>query len=249
MQQKPLYIHSTEIHNTRAAEVIVPLIMDLFPVTSVLDVGCGLGTWMRVFQDAGVKDILGIDGDYVDKSKLVISEEHFFSRDLRMPFDLGRKFDLVISLEVAEHLPPQHAGTFISSLCAHSDRIIFSAAIPGQGGQNHLNEQWSTYWTEMLAQHGYQRIDAIRPQVWNLKSVDVWYRQNMFVYAKDAAEVKDVRHRVQIADIHPDLWLAKIEALTRLSEEVRGFDHGNAGVVRSFRALMNAIRNKLWKKP
>jgi SAM-dependent methyltransferase len=222
--------------------------MELFPVTSVLDVGCGLGTWLSVFIEAGVKDVFGIDGDHVDQSKLFIVEERFFIHDLRTPFDLKRKFDLVLSLEVAEHLPIESAEILISSLCAHSDRIVFSAAIPGQGGQNHLNEQWSGYWQEIFDQHGYQRIDVLRPQVWNNKSVDVWYRQNMFVYVKKGLSVNADARGVQIAEIHPELWLAKVGALSRLTREVNGFEQGGAGIRRSFKALVNAIRAKLMKR-
>lgn len=240
-----MYIHSDENHNTRAAEVIVPRIMDLLAVTSVLDVGCGWGTWMSVFLNRGVRDVQGIDGDYIDKSKLQVAEEHFHAHDLRQPFSLGRKFDLVISLEVAEHLPKEYAETFVSSLCEHSDKIIFSAAIPGQGGQNHVNEQWADYWSRIFNRYGYRRFDAIRPAIWNLEDVDVWYRQNIFLYARDDGTPARFDNAMQIAEIHPALWQMKIDALKRLYEEVNGFEKGNAGIKRSFNALVNAIKNKL----
>lgn len=244
-KDKLIYVHSHENHNTRAAERVVPYIMRLFPVTSVLDVGCGWGTWMTVFLDNGVTDVWGIDGDYIDKSRLKVSEDRFHTHDLRQPFNLRRKFDLVISLEVAEHLPKEYAETFVSSLCDHADRIIFSAAIPGQGGQNHVNEQWADYWGEIFYQRGYRRFDVIRPAIWNLEDVDVWYRQNIFLYAREDSTTAGFENIVQVAEIHPALWQMKIDALKMLQEEVNGFEKGNAGIKRSFKALVNAIKNKM----
>lgn len=239
-----LYRHTTEIHNTRAARIVVPHLLRLFPVNSVLDVGSGLGTWLAVFRDHGVSDIAGLDGSNVDASLMQVPPQNFQVQDLRFPFDLHRKFDLVICLEVAEHLPESCAEKFVASLCRHSDHIVFSAAIPGQGGQNHINEQWPAYWRSLFAKQGYFMRDAIRPAIWDNPEVDVWYRQNMFVYVRNGDSSKPGQE-VQMAEIHPELWRAKIEALARVSEEASGFDKGGAGVSRSFRALVNALTNKL----
>lgn len=213
---------------------------------SVLDVGCGTGTWLKVFRDSlGLFDILGLDGSYLDRGQLEIEESMFMEWDLRHPFDLGRGFDLVICLEVAEHLPESSAADLVDSLCRHSNRILFSAAIPGQGGQNHLNEQWSEYWQAHFLRRGYNLVDAVRPKIWNEEEVDIWYRQNIFLFLKQN-DLQVGKHSIQMAEIHPELWRLKIEALSKLSEEVEGFDEGNAGIQRSFKALVNAIRNKLW---
>lgn len=238
------YRHSINIHNTRAAEIVVPHLLRMFPVKSVLDVGCGLGTWLAVFRGKGVLDLFGLDGSNVDRSMLQISEMQFKEWDLRKPFDLGRKFDLVLCLEVAEHLPESCSDEFVASLCKHSDRIVFSAAIPGQGGQHHVNEQWVGHWKLRFGQMGYHLVDAIRPLVWNDDKVDIWYRQNMFLYVKEGETTQFV-NTVQMAEIHPELWKLKTDLLARLSEETNGFDQGRAGISRSFRALLNAMRNKL----
>src|SRR5690606_3308787 len=145
----------------------------------------------------------------------------------------------------AEHLPQECAETFVSSLCDHADRIIFSAAIPGQGGQNHINEQWTDYWGEIFYQYGYRRYDVIRPAIWNLDDVDVWYRQNIFLYARGDRTTTGFENIMQVAEIHPALWQMKIDALKMLQEEVNGFEKGNAGIKRSFKALVNAIKNKM----
>lgn len=242
------YTHSTNIHNTRAAEIVVPHLLRMFPVQSVLDVGCGLGTWLAVFQEQGVTDVLGLDGSNVDRRQLQITEPQFKEWDLRRPFDLGRRFDLVLCLEVAEHLPAAYAEEFVMSLCRHSDRIIFSAAVPGQRGQYHVNEQWVDYWRSKFRQRGYELSDAIRPLIWDDDNVDVWYRQNMFFYTKDENIITRFGGSIQMAEVHPALWKMKTDMLDSLTEEVNGFDKGNAGIKRSFKALVNALRNRLWRK-
>ncbi len=180
-----IYVHTGDIHNTKAAEEVLPVVLDFLQVKSVLDVGCGTGTWLKVFSKKyGVTDFEGIDGAYIDYNQLVIDRVHFKEIDLRNPFDLQRKFDLVLCLEVAEHLPEQSADAIVASLCKHADTILFSAAIPGQGGQNHLNEQWPEYWQQKFLGHGFYFHDVIRPLIWNNEKVERWYKQNMFLVNK-----------------------------------------------------------------
>ena len=124
-----------------SARVLVPLVLDLVDARSVVDVGCGLGTWLSVFREHGIEELLGIDGPHIDTSSLEIAPEHFVAHDLQHPLDLERHFDLVVSLEVAEHLPAACAETFVSSLVGLGPVILFSAAIPAQGGEHHVNEQ------------------------------------------------------------------------------------------------------------
>lgn len=132
-----LYKHDELAHNTRSAKIISKLIYEELKPISILDVGCGIGTWLCVFKSIGVKEVLGIDGDYVDREllKKYIDDSEFKSIDLRYSFDLKKKFDLVISLEVAKHLPFESADNFIDSICRHGDTVLFSAALPGQGGK------------------------------------------------------------------------------------------------------------------
>ncbi len=101
-----------------SARVLVPLVLDLVDAESVVDVGCGLGTWLSVFREHGIEELLGIDGPHIDPSLLEIPPERFVTHDLEHPLDLERRFDLVVSLEVAEHLPAGCAETFVSSLVA-----------------------------------------------------------------------------------------------------------------------------------
>ncbi len=168
----------------RSATEIVPLICQLIQPNSVVDLGCGTATWLSVFEEHGVENVLGIDGDYVERQNLEVDPEKFHPFDLTQPLVLPNKFDLAISLEVAEHLPLAAADTFINSLTSLSSIILFSAAIPEQGGVEHLNEQWQDYWAEKFARKNYAVIDCIRPQVWQNERVDYWYAQNILLFAE-----------------------------------------------------------------
>lgn len=170
--------------STSSAEVVCPLVMCWLSPASVLDVGCGAGAWCRTWLQSGVTDVVGIDGDYVDLSKLLIPKEKFIGRDLSQSFDLGRRFDLVVSLEVAEHVPEVSAETFVSNLIRHGDHILFSAAVPGQGGEFHVNEQPLSYWRDLFARHGYECFDPVRPEVAGDDRVEPWYRYNMLFYVR-----------------------------------------------------------------
>ena len=167
-----------------SAAIVVPVIDDIVHPDSVLDVGCGAGTWLAEWLNLGVTDILGVDGDYVEEKVLQIESAKFIPADLRQPLSLDRKFDLVQSLETAEHLDWKYADLFVESLVNHGDVILFSAAIPGQGGTGHVNEQPHSYWTEKFAQAGFKMYDIIRSRIQD-PGVEWWYRQNIFLYSRD----------------------------------------------------------------
>lgn len=166
----------------RSAQRVVPLALDLVPARSVLDVGCGVGTFLRVFAEKGVADIQGVDGDYVPRERLLIDPTRFRGQDLSLPLDLGRRFDLAMTLEVAEHLTDDKAGLFVDNLCRHADVVLFSAAIPGQGGTHHVNEQWPSYWRRLFDARGYRAYDPFRAILWDDESIEYWYRQNLVLF-------------------------------------------------------------------
>src|SRR3989442_1063339 len=142
----PVFFDRQRSGSRRSAEVIVPIIEQLVAPRSVVDVGCGVGTWLGEWTRRGIADVLGVDGEYVDRAALAVQPELFMAKDLARPLGVGRRFELAMSLEVAEHLPPHAADLFVAELIGLSDCILFSAAIPSQGGVGHLNEQWQSYW-------------------------------------------------------------------------------------------------------
>lgn len=150
---------------------------------SVVDVGCGTGTWVKAFMNRGVARGIGVDGSYVSPNQLRIPAANFVAKDLTQPLHLDQKFDLAISMEVAEHLPPSRATSFVYDLTQLAPVVLFSAAIPEQGGTNHINEQWPEYWCERFEKQGYRVVDCIRPRVWNDSRIKYFYRQNAFLYA------------------------------------------------------------------
>lgn len=173
--------------SARSAAVVVPIILKLLPIRSICDVGCGVGTWLSVFEECGISDFLGLDGDYVQQDLLRIPSAHFRPTDLGKQFRVDRKFDLAISLEVAEHLPASRAASFVEDLTRLAPVIVFSAALPHQGGVGHVNEQWPSWWAEIFARHDFRACDAIRPIIWDNADVKAWYRQNIVVFVKKDA--------------------------------------------------------------
>jgi SAM-dependent methyltransferase len=177
--------HKTHGNQTSAsANVIVPLLKSIVEVSSVLDVGCGDGRWLACFQSSGVSSICGVDGAWTDQTHLLIPKHDFTVQDLSKPFDLGRRFDVAVSLEVAEHVAPEYSIQFIENLTKHSDIVLFGAAIPFQGGFRHINERWPSYWVKLFDSQGYQCFDPFRSQIWLREDVYVWYKQNMLLYVK-----------------------------------------------------------------
>ena len=170
-----------------AAGRIVPLLQQQFAPSSVLDVGCGQGAWLAVWQRHGVHDLVGVDGSYVDRSRLLFAPECFYPHDLGQPFDLGRSFGLVQCLEVAEHLPPDSAATLVDSLVRHGEVIVFSAAPPGQGGHDHVNERSYDYWRALFLDRDYLALDCLRPRILSEPAIDTWYRYNTLLYVRRAA--------------------------------------------------------------
>ncbi|MBV9860322.1 MAG: methyltransferase domain-containing protein [Alphaproteobacteria bacterium] len=166
----------------RSAQSVIPKLGAIVPVRSAVDFGCGHGAWLRVWRDCGAA-VIGVDGPYVDRDRLLIDPAEFRAADLAGPIALGRRFDLVQSLEVAEHLPPDKADQFTDTLVAHGGLILFSAAVPGQGGENHVNERPLEYWRRLFAARNYAPIDYLRPLIRRDSSIQLWYRCNMVLYA------------------------------------------------------------------
>ena len=181
---------------------------------SVLDVGCGVGTFLEVCQTSGVAAIKGLEGDWLDPEDLVIDRSSLTHHDLREPLPELGQFDLAISLEVAEHLPPSRADTFVKDLCLRAPAVMFSAAIPLQGGVGHLNERWPSWWARLFAAHNFAAVDCIRPLIWNDNDIATWYRQNTVLFMRrdhphiDLASVAEDHGALDL--VHPLMYLDKV---------------------------------------
>ena len=172
--------------SARSAAAVVPLVIDLVQPSSVVDVGCGTGAWLARFQQCGVRNVLGLEFSSVASHLVDIDPSRIRRVDASRPFRLERSFDLVMSLEVAEHLPEESAAGFVQSLAGLGPVVLFSAAVPGQGGTGHLNEQWPSYWARRFAEHGYTVVDCLRDRIWNDPRIEWWYRQNLLLFVRKA---------------------------------------------------------------
>jgi SAM-dependent methyltransferase len=174
--------------SARSARIVVPLIMSVVrDVRSVVDLGCGAGVWLARFKEAGVPRVLGLDGGAAaQEGQLEIEPEEFRTANLERDIDLDDSFDLCICLEVAEHLTDLAAPVIVRNMCKLSDVVLFSAAIPGQGGTHHLNERWPSYWANLFGLAGYDVLDVVRANIWDDARVEWWYRQNLLVFANKA---------------------------------------------------------------
>lgn len=174
-----------------SAEAIVPHLLSITgPLKSVIDVGCGLGTWLSVFTQHGATTVCGVDSPYAKRTQSYIPDSAFVSTDLEQPLPITDTFDLAVSLEVAEHLNPARAAQFVTTLTARAPLVLFSGAIPGQGGTHHVNEQWPDYWETLFAAHGYVALDCIRRPFWNDTRVCYWYAQNAILYVREAERAR-----------------------------------------------------------
>jgi SAM-dependent methyltransferase len=182
--------YNSQIKESKNSAIkIVPIVQNLVNPKSIVDVGCGVGAWLNIWKELHPElKVKGIDTNYFSIDKLLFNVTDFVEADLSKQIPSIGKFDLAISLEVAEHLPPERAKTFIQELCTLSDTILFSAAVPGQEGTQHLNEQYLTYWVELFKNENYLCHDIIRPKIWSDDEIMFWYKQNIVIFTKKSSE-------------------------------------------------------------
>lgn len=186
-----------------SANKILSIIAEHIAVTSVIDFGCGVGTWLKQAEVMGATNVVGVEGPWL-QDNMFVSEGRLFKRNFDNPIDFNEIFDLAISLEVAEHVKEANADIFLDSICRCSDHVLFGAAIKGQGGNGHINEQSQSYWINKFESRGYKVCDCIRPKIWDNAKIPFWYKQNIFFFQKDNSIKNCV---VMPADlVHPELF-------------------------------------------
>lgn len=214
-QYKDSFFQNRHAATFAAAKTILGLVREVLPpLHSAVDIGCGVGSWLAAARELGVEEILGMDGKWVNRAQLQIPQDCFIERDLDQEIDVARRFDLAISLEVAEHLAPQRAQGFVHSLTALADFVLFSAAVPGQGGTGHVNEQWQDFWLALFAGEGFTALDLVRRATWDEPAIPLWYKQNTLLYVKNE-RLPDLAPRVKepglpLRIIHPDLYTRRV---------------------------------------
>jgi SAM-dependent methyltransferase len=225
----PSFYEAQRDGSRSSARVMLKHVFDLLghPPTSVVDVGCGVGTWLRAALDLGATHVRGFDGDWVQAAELEIPAGCFTSCDLTamvtdgLPRQDGSltRYDLVLSLEVAEHLPPPAGPNLVATLCGLGDMVVFSAAIPHQGGVNHINETWPGYWSALFREHGFECFDALRSAFWARSDVEWWYAQNALIFARDQTRLRDQLVPVPepMPYVHPRKYLLQVAQTRELA--------------------------------
>ncbi len=201
-------------HEGCSESIVLSLILERFPIDSMVDFGCAIGRWCLEAKRLGMTEVLGIDGPYVNQESLVIDKREFLGRDLSKPIELSKRYDLAVSLEVAEHLPEESSDIFVDNLTRASDIVLFSAAVQGQGGDFHLNEQPMSYWQKKFEQKGYVLYDYLRPIIWQNDKVQLQYRQNCVLYLRrqmvDSTMLCLDKHIVDM--VHPEVFWGRMRA-------------------------------------
>ncbi len=214
------YQHSEKIHRSNDAKIITKIICELFNPKSVIDIGCGLGNFLAEFEHVGISEIKGVEGPWIKNSNVKISRDKILIHDLNQTLNLNQNFDVAICLEVAEHLDKKSSDNIVSTLINCSDLIVFSAAIPNQGGQNHVNEQWLSFWIEQFEKHNYFPHDIIRSKIWKNEEVYWWYKQNIIVFKKN---IKPNDEQI-LNVVHPELWFERTQLLDEILHSKKSFN-------------------------
>lgn len=214
--------------SSHAAHRVLSDMASLLKNQRVLDVGSGIGVWSKKALELGAQDVTAIDGPWIKQDLLEIPPENFLTCNLNtdLPDTLdGQRFRTAIWLENAEHLEEQAATKIVTWLAKSVDHVIFSAAVPGQGGLGHINEQWQHYWVENFSRNGFNAYDPVRAKIWSDDGIPFWYRQNTLLFSSNPNEIEGhlTRNRIETprdADIiHPELWQRKVLA----KKKSRGF--------------------------
>jgi SAM-dependent methyltransferase len=215
MRYTKSFFESREQASSRSADCVLPFVFELVRPKSVVDFGCGTGTWLDAAKRLGVSRVLGFEGDWIRGAEPLIGTHELEVKNLDEPVSVPDRFDLAISLEVAEHLKPERAAGFVHDLCGAAPVVLFGAAIPEQGGTGHIHERWQSYWASLFVSEGYRCLDVVRPRFWDEALVMPWYKQNAFLYASESAyEQMKPRLPARVEGdfrpldvVHPDLYL------------------------------------------
>lgn len=238
----------------QSAEEIVPMLSNMFQPKSIADVGCGVGTWLAVWERMGINDLLGIDGDYVDRNQLQIDKNDFFPFDLTTELSLEKKYDLVTSFEVGEHIPQEFADTFVKNICSLSNIVVFSAALPGQGGTNHINEQWPHFWAGHFKNNGFIAVDCLRHKIWNNEKIGYYYRQNIIVYIHESIynqfetlniNSNDTDQNIPLPLVHPQTLQKAINRAANLEQKL---NESRTDFRAAYKNFKKSFKDKLFEK-
>lgn len=171
---------------TPTVKAVVDTVIEIKDCIRVVDFGCGGGQYLKEFYDRG-SYVFGVDGSNFAKLNAVIPQENFQVSDLTKPINLGHPFSVALCFEVAEHIPTEASKTLVKNITSHAPLVFFTAAPPGQGGTDHINEQPPEFWIKLFKDMGFTYLDkdteAIRIS-WKKKKVLWWIANNIMLFEK-----------------------------------------------------------------
>lgn len=208
----PEYFSGINSGSQSSAEVILSHLFSIYRPRSVFDLGCGSGAWLNAAGKLGAEKLIGVDGPWnrgvFENKRIEFHRANVSTDSIPTP-----RCDLAMSTEVGEHVPPERSQVMVKALCAVAPVVLFSAAIPNQGGTDHINERWQSDWARMFWDCGFVCKDLIRPSVWHDQRVEHWYRENLLVYVDTKHELASLpAASAPIIDVvHPELFKSHLE--------------------------------------
>jgi hypothetical protein len=183
-QDQYLFVNTIRNHNS-AALVLDCLIQYFEKVQTVMDLGCGMGAWSKAMFERGFEEITLVDHPSLPRNKLLIhAKERFNAVDLDVSLPGPGNFDMIMCIEVLEHFKEKRALEILDFICCSTSLVLFSAAIPGQFGEGHINCQRHGYWHAQFERRGFAFYDGFKPNLLSNDSINYWIRQNLFIYFK-----------------------------------------------------------------
>lgn len=149
-------------------------------VKTIIDLGCGPGMYSEFLNQNG----FFCDCCDGNPHTIELSKHKCFIQDLSIDFDLQKKYDCVLCLEVGEHIPKLYEDILIDNIIKHTEKlIILSWATVGQGGHGHVNEQPNEYISKKFENKDFERcydieIDLRKSSFW------WWFKNTIMVFKK-----------------------------------------------------------------